>query len=128
MRQEDWELLAAAAWAAREKSRVLGKTLVGAAVMDEDGDVHIGCNVEHKFRSHDVHAEVNALSSMVAAGKRRVVAVLVAADREFFSPCGSCMDWIMELGGPETAVGVQNIPGGPVKTWTASELMPYYPF
>lgn len=123
----DWRTLSQAAWRAREHARILGNTKVGASVLDETSMIHVGCNLEHRFRSHDIHAEVNALSSMVAAGARRVVAVFVAAERDSFTPCGSCMDWIMELGGPETVVAFQATAEGPIKTWRAGELMPHYP-
>jgi cytidine deaminase len=122
-----WEQLAKAAWQAREHSRVHGKTRVGAAVLSAEGDVFTGCNVEHRFRSHDVHAEVNALTTMVSAGHSRAVAVLVASERDRFTPCGSCLDWIFELGGPDCLVGFQGRPGVPCEVLRADELMPYYP-
>lgn len=51
--------------------------------MGHGGGVHTGCNVEHKLCSHDIHAEVNAFSSMVAAGRHRIAALLIIADQEF---------------------------------------------
>lgn len=119
--------LAEVAWAVREHSRVHGKTRVGAAVLSEQGNVHAGCNVEHLFRSHDVHAEVNALTTMAAAGEGPAVAVLIVAERERFTPCGGCLDWIFELGGPETWVAFQGQPGGSPLVLRADELMPHYP-
>lgn len=124
---EQWQELSKAAWAARENARVLGSTKVGAAVLAASGAVYGGCNVEHQFRSHDVHAEVNALSSMVSAGDGPAVAVVVVSNRNRFTPCGACLDWIFELGGPETLVAYEAQPGGEAKTYRASDLMPYYP-
>jgi cytidine deaminase len=122
-----WRDLGQAAWTAREHARVHGPTRVGAAVLDSEGGIFIGCNVEHRFRSHDVHAEVNALTTLVAAGGGVAVAVLIAAERDRFTPCGSCLDWIFELGGPECLVAFQPRPGGEVKALRADELMPHYP-
>jgi cytidine deaminase len=122
-----WQKLGAAAWPARERARVHGPTRVGVAVLDSTGDVHTGCNIEHRFRSHDVHAEVNALTTMVATGGERAVAVLVAAERERFTPCGSCLDWIFELGGADCLVAFQPAPGAAVQALRADELMPHYP-
>src|SRR6188472_3095923 len=96
---EVWGRMAAAAWQARDHARVHGKTRVGAAVLTAGDRMFAGCNVEHIFRSHDIHAEVNALASMVAAGHGPATAILVVAERERFTPCGSCLDWIFELGG-----------------------------
>lgn len=119
--------MAAHAWKVRENARVLGKTKVGCAVLSAEGNIVTGCNVEHRFRSHDVHAEVNALSNLIARGDSRAVAVLVVAERSKFTPCGGCMDWIFELGGAECWVGFQSAPDSLVVWYTASDLMPHYP-
>lgn len=122
-----FEDLARLAWEARERAFVIGPTKVGCAVLAEDGQTFLGCNVEHRFRSHDVHAEVNALTTMVAAGQKRAVALVIAAERELFTPCGACVDWIMQLAGPRCIVGFQARPGGPITKHSASDLMPFYP-
>ncbi len=120
--------MAKTAWAVREKARVHGKTRVGVSVLSAQGNVYGGCNVEHIFRSHDVHAEVNALTTMTAAGDGPAVAVLVAAERDRFTPCGSCLDWIFELGSPETLVAFQGAPdAADIVVLRADELMPHYP-
>ena len=126
--EHDWQRLGERAWSVREHARVHGATRVGAAVLSEQGAVFGGCNVEHIFRSHDVHAEVNALTSMTAAGNGPAIAVLIAAERDRFTPCGSCLDWIFELGGPETLVAFQGIPDGRIDVLRADELMPHYPY
>ncbi len=87
-----------AAWEVRRHAYVYGPTQVGAAVMTTDGSLFVGCNAEHRFRSHDIHAEVNAIGSMVAAGHTDLIAVVVVAERERFTPCGACMDWIYQFG------------------------------
>lgn len=116
------------AWNARFHARLLApnSTAVGCAVRTNDGRFHAGANIQHPFRNH-LHAEVVALSQAVTVGSNRVTDVLVAAERENFTPCGSCMDWIMELGGPGARVHVQNRPDGKVRTFLAEQLMPYYP-
>ena len=127
LRVEEIELMSEAAWGARVNAIIRGNTRVGAAAMSESGAVFPGCNIEHRFRSHDVHAEVNAIGSMVAAGEKKLSAILVVAERAEFLPCGACMDWIFELGGGECLVGFQGTPSGEVKLYRASELMPHYP-
>lgn len=119
--------MASAAWAVRSKARVHGETAVGCAVIDERDGVFCGCNIEHKYRSHDIHAEVNAISSLVAGGGSRVIAIFIAAERERFTPCGSCLDWIFEVGDERTIVLTQRERDGSVTRHLASELMPYYP-
>jgi cytidine deaminase len=125
---QQWEQLALKAWAVRDHARVHGNTRVGAAVLSAQEHVYVGCNIEHIFRSHDVHAEVNALTSMVACGEGPAVAVLVVAERDRFTPCGGCLDWIFELGGAQTLVAFQGTRGGPIEVLRADELMPHYPY
>jgi cytidine deaminase len=115
------------AWKVREHALVFGKTRVGCSVLDDTGVIHPGCNVEHRFRSHDVHAEVNAITSMISAGGKRVLAIAIVAEREQFTPCGACMDWIMQIGGGDCIVAFQNNPSGRHRQFLARELMPYYP-
>jgi cytidine deaminase len=125
----DWRQMARGAWGVRGKARVHGKTRVGVSVLSAQGNLYVGCNVEHIFRSHDVHAEVNALTTMTAAGDGPAVAVLVAAERDRFTPCGSCLDWIFELGGPATLVAFQGDPNdGDISVLRADQLMPHYPY
>ena len=122
-----WDAMAEAAWAVRDHARVHGPTQVGAAVLSAESDIFAGCNVEHRFRSHDVHAEVNALTNMVSAGHSLAAAILIVSERERFTPCGGCLDWIFELGGPECLVGFQRARGAPREVLRADELMPHYP-
>jgi len=119
--------LSDAAWLARESARILGDTPVGAAALASSGRVYPGCNVEHKFRAHDIHAEVNAIGNMVAGGDTHLAAIFIAARRTQFTPCGGCLDWIFEFAGPEAIVLFQSEKGGSVKRYTAGQLMPHYP-
>lgn len=123
----DRRALSDAAWTARDYAKVHGPTRVGCGVLADDGRIYSGCNIEHRFRSHDIHAEVNAVSSLVAGGSSGLRAVLIAAERERFTPCGSCLDWIFELGGAECLVISERSRGVPSHEHFAGDLMPYYP-
>lgn len=116
-----------AAWLVRDRARVYGPTRVGCAALANDGQIYIGCNIEHRFRSHDIHAEVNAISSLVANGGAKLHAILIAAEREQFTPCGSCLDWIFEIGGGDCLVLSEKIPGTASHSYSARDLMPWYP-
>ena len=118
--------MAIAAWNYRENARILGKTKVGAATYS-DGKIFGGCNIEHKFRSHDIHAEISAISGMISAGNKKLDAILIVAARTKFTPCGGCLDWIFEFGGPKCLVGYQTKKDGKITTFKAEELMPHYP-
>jgi|SRR5215469_5449510 len=125
--QQDWDALAKIAWSVRRNAHLYGPTAVGAAVLTKTNRVFGGCNVEHRFRSHDVHAEVNAIGTMVANGETQLRAIFIAAERDRFTPCGACMDWIFQFGSHTCEIGYQNNEGGRTKVFTAEELMPHYP-
>jgi cytidine deaminase len=122
-----WQGLSELAWQAREAAFVFDRVKVGCALLTEGGRLFAGCNVEQRFRSHDIHAEVNAISSMVAMGEREIAALLVVAETELFTPCGACMDWILQFAAPACQVGFQRRRGDDVRVFPAAQLMPFYP-
>jgi cytidine deaminase len=127
IKKKDLTVLSSKAWEVKDSAYIFGDTKVGAALLTDTGGIFTGCNVEHKFRSHDIHAEVNAISNMVAAGEYKIKAILVAAERDFFTPCGSCMDWIIQFADKDCLVGFQNNKEEEIVWFKYSDLMPYYP-
>ncbi len=78
---------------------------VGAAVLDDQGRIHAGCNVENAAYPQGVCAEAGALSAMVLAGSMRVRAVAVVGDGAgLVTPCGGCRQKLREFGAPDTPV------------------------
>lgn len=126
MNNEKWKRLSIVGWKHRENARILGKTKVGAAVLSGK-DIFGGCNIEHQFRSHDIHAEISAISAMISSGNKTLDAILVVSERDKFTPCGGCLDWIFEFGGPECLVGYQTKKDGKITIFQAQKLMPHYP-
>ena len=68
---------------------------VGAAVLDTEGSVHVGCNVENASSGLTVCAERNAVAAMVAAGGRKVTELVVVTSNGAL-PCGACLQVISE--------------------------------
>jgi len=82
---------------------------VGAAVLDDQGRVHAGCNVENAAYPQGVCAEAGALSAMVLAGSTRVRAlVVVGAGPAWVTPCGGCRQKLREFAGPDAPVIIAN--------------------
>ncbi|MGB4583576.1 MAG: cytidine deaminase [Rhodoferax sp.] len=80
---------------------------VGAAVLDESGRIHAGCNVENAAYPEGLCAEAAALSAMVLAGGRQVRALLVVGsggDGNWITPCGGCRQKLREFGAPELII------------------------
>jgi cytidine deaminase len=102
------EKLLQAARAARSRAYApYSRFRVGAAVLDEEGRIHAGCNVENAAYPQGVCAEAAALSAMVLAGGTRVRAVLVAGSASgasWTTPCGGCRQKLREFCAPDTPI------------------------
>ncbi len=78
---------------------------VGAAVLDEQGRIHAGCNVENAAHPEGLCAEAGAFSAMVLAGGRQVRALAVVGDGAgLVTPCGGCRQKLREFAAPDTPV------------------------
>ena len=78
---------------------------VGAALRDKAGRIHAGCNVENAAYPVGTCAEAGAIAAMIAAGGRRIDAILVLADSPSpVTPCGACRQRIREFAGPGTPI------------------------
>ncbi len=82
---------------------------VGAALVDDQGRTHAGCNVENAAYPQGVCAEAGAISAMVAAGGRHIRGLLVVGTgAQWVTPCGGCRQKIREFATPHTPVWVAN--------------------
>jgi len=118
--------LFAAARAVREQAYApYSKFKVGAAVLDAEGRVHAGANVEVAAYPQGWCAEASALAAMVAAGGRRVHAVAVAAvSRRPTTPCGGCRQKLAEFAAPGCVVHVLG-PSRQRAKYPLDELLPH---
>ena len=74
----DDELLEAARTVREQAYCPYSEFRVGAALIDDNGNVHVGCNVENAAYSQVSCAEAGAISAMVAAGGKHIVRIAVA--------------------------------------------------
>ncbi|MDJ0699289.1 MAG: cytidine deaminase [Woeseiaceae bacterium] len=123
----DANRLVEAAEAAREHAyaRYSGYR-VGAALIDEHGDLHTGCNVENAAYPLGSCAEAGAISAMVAAGGTRIVAIAVAGgsdDVGICTPCGGCRQRIREFADAHTKIYARADDSG-WSEFTIEELLP----
>ncbi len=99
---------------------------VGACVLDEDGNIHSGCNVESASYGLTQCAERNALASAISAGMRpggAHVLLIFASGFEVLSPCGACRQVMSELL-PADAVVISCVSDSEYRYWSVSELLP----
>ena len=118
------ELLAAARAAQRNAHAPYSRFLVGAAVMDEQGRVFAGCNVENASYPLGTCAEAIAIGTMVASGGKRIAALAVVGDGQaLVTPCGGCRQRLRELASPDTPVIVADRERVRAR-FTLAELLP----
>ena len=99
--------------------------LVGAAVLDDQDRVHAGCNVENAAFPLGICAEAAAIGTMVAAGSKRVRAMLVLGQgRDLVPPCGGCRQRLREFADPDTPILVADRDGVRAR-FTLGELLPH---
>jgi cytidine deaminase len=117
--------LVAAATAARLRARApYSRFAVGAAVVDADGRVAAGCNVENASYGLTMCAERVALFRAVAEGFGDIAALaVVVGSAKPASPCGACRQVMSELCAPATEV-VLATESGERRTTTVGSLLP----
>jgi cytidine deaminase len=99
---------------------------VGSALLDEQGRIHTGCNVENSAFPLGACAEANAIGAMVAAGGKRIVAIAAVGGRdglEACTPCGGCRQNIAEFADTHTRVILLDADGIPA-SHSIADLLP----
>ena len=119
------QLLKAAREARKQAYAPYSKFMVGAAVLDEKGRIHAGCNVENAAYPQGVCAEAGALSAMALAGGRMARAVaVVGAGAKWVTPCGGCRQKLREFGKPDLPILIAS-PTRLHTTLSLDELLPH---
>jgi len=118
--------LLAAAQAAREQAYApYSRFKVGAALLDEQGRVYAGCNVENAAYPQGLCAEAGALAALVLAGGRRLRAALVVGEgAALCTPCGGCRQRLAEFTEPSTKLYLCD-ETGVAETVTMGDMLPY---
>src|SRR5271156_365244 len=93
-------LIAAAIAARAHAFAPYSKFLVGAAIEDDTGAIHTGCNVENATYGLTVCAERVAVFKAISEGHRRFRRIAIVADTQAPTPpCGACRQILWEFGG-----------------------------
>ncbi len=99
---------------------------VGAALVDDQGQMHIGCNIENAAYPQGNCAEASAIGAMVSMGGKTIVSIAVAGGEDKIrscAPCGGCRQRINEFANEQTRVIAIN-DDGDWHTYSMSELLP----
>ena len=79
---------------------------VGAAVLDEEGRIHRGQNIENAAYPNGICAETAAIAAMIDAGGKKIVAIAVSGGDGTLlcTPCGGCRQRIREFAAKDAPV------------------------
>ncbi len=124
--QAAWRRLIAAARRVRRSAYASYSGFpVGAALLDDRGRVHAGCNVENASYGLTVCAERSAVFAAVASGARRFRALVLAAPgREPAAPCGACLQVLAEFA-PDLPILMVAASGRTSRHAVLSALLPH---
>ena len=96
---------------------------VGAAVLDNNGNIYSGCNIENASYGASNCAERTAIFKGVSEGVKEIRAIAVSADEEDFTyPCGICRQVIREFGNKIDVMIINK--NGEIQESTIQELLP----
>ena len=100
------QALVARARAARERAYApYSGFAVGAALLDEQGRIHAGCNVENAASPQSQGAEASAIAHLILAGGTRIIAAaVVGVAAEPVTPCGGCRQRLREFADEDCVV------------------------
>ncbi len=123
---EHEQLIEAAKKARQNAYAPYSNYFVGAAIVDDRGDIHTGCNVENAAYPEGICAEANAIGAMVAAGGKKISVIAAVGggdDLEFCTPCGGCRQSILEFSDENTRIILIN-GEGEIQKYSVDELLP----
>ncbi len=118
--------LITAAMEARVKAHApYSKFYVGAAMRDEQGRIHGGCNIENAAYPQGWCAETSAIAALVMAGGKRIVEIVVIGNGHgLCTPCGGCRQKIREFASGDVKIHCCTEDGELVQSFTLDELLP----
>ena len=116
-------LLQAALDARAHAHAPFSKFHVGAALEDDAGRIHTGCNVENASYGLTLCAERIAVFKAISEGARKFRRIAVAADTDNLTPpCGACRQILWEFCG-DIEIALVNL-RGKIETYKMSALFP----
>jgi cytidine deaminase len=119
----DAELLEAARGARAHAYAPYSGYFVGAALRDEHGRIHVGCNAENISYGGCICAERHAIGAMIVAGGRHIQALAVAT-LDGGTPCGICLQSIAEFAGRELPIWLSD-EARVTQQFTLADLLPH---
>jgi cytidine deaminase len=120
-------LLQAAHDAARHAYAPYSRFRVGAALLDADGHIWTGCNIENASYGLTICAERVAITKAISEGVAHFTAIaIVASGTDRPMPCGACRQVLQEFCTTDMPVIVaSDEKRGAATQFTLAELLPH---
>ena len=119
------DLIAAAKSARLKAYAPYSRFLVGAAVRDERGQIHGGCNIENAAYPQGWCAETSAIAAMIMSGGKAIAEMAVIGTGDLLcTPCGGCRQKIREFAKGNVKIHMCGEDGKLKQTFTLDELLP----
>ena len=102
---------------------------VGAALLEKNGEIFTGCNIENASYTPTNCAERTAFFKAVSEGVRDFQAICIVGGKdgnltEYTAPCGVCRQVMMEFCDPKTFQIILAVDKERYEIYTLEELMP----
>ncbi len=129
MEADQLDLMIKMALAVRKRAYApYSKFHVGACVEVNDGSLYSGCNVEIASFGATSCAERTAIFKAISEGKRNFKRIVIVGGfdkvKEFCTPCGICLQVMMEFCDPEKFQVILAKSINEYKVMTLKELLP----
>lgn len=99
---------------------------VGCLLVDDNGKIHKGVNVENASYGLTICAERNAITTAVTEGMKKIKVIVITGNTpDPISPCGACRQVIAEFSNKDTIIILTNT-SKKYKIFTIEEIIPYY--
>jgi cytidine deaminase len=99
------------------------KFRVGAALLDSNGKIYTGCNIENSSYGLTICAERTAVFKAISEGAKKFRAIAVVSDNGYTPPCGACRQVLMDL-----ASNIDLVMGGQRGKFKVIKLVDLLPF
>jgi cytidine deaminase len=120
------DLIARALQARQHAYAPYSRFKVGAALRDDTGRIHQGCNVENAAFPQGLCAEAAALAAMTLAGGRRCIEIAIVGEADLLlTPCGGCRQKLREFGGEDMRILSCDASGEVRRIFLLGELLPF---
>lgn len=113
------------AWSAKENATLWkSRYKVGCAIQTKSGRVVCGWNIDGSWGT-TIHAEVCAISKLTGL-KEKAQTIAIVAEADSFTPCGACLDWLLQFSTEDAILITQNKKKY-ISRYLLKDLYPNYP-